>query len=77
MVQGYYRLVGLLMYSKGHHFFADVLDPREHSWLRFDGMVASGAGLPVKSMGRAVMLRGKRYYPTLVVYVRERATEGL
>ena len=70
-VQGSYRLVGMLMYAKGYHFFADVIDPRERRWLRYDGMVAGGVGQPVVPTGGATMHDDHRYYPTLAVYVRE------
>ena len=70
-VQGSYRLVGMLMHAKGYHFFADVIDPRERRWLRYDGMVAGGVGQPVVPTGGATMHGGHRYYPTLAVYVRE------
>ena len=70
MAQGSYRLVGTLMYARGYHFFADVLDPREWRWLRYDGMVADGVAQPVTPTGGAMWHRGKRYYPTCVVYVK-------
>ena len=76
VAQGSYRLVGVLMYAKGFHFFVDVLDARERRWLRYDGMVADGVGQPVEPTGGA-MLHGapgrvpRRYYPTVAVYVRE------
>ena len=70
-MQGSYRLVGMLMYAKGYHFFADVIDPRERRWLRYDGMVAGGVGQPVVPTGGATMHDDHRYYPTLAVYVRE------
>ena len=43
-VQGSYRLVGVLMYATRYHFFADVIDPRERRWLRYDGRVAPARG---------------------------------
>ena len=39
LAQGTYRLVGVLMYARGYHFVADVLDVCERRWLRYDGMV--------------------------------------
>ena len=72
----------MLMYAKGYHFVADVLDPRERRWLRYDGMVHSlsdcphsGVGQPVEPTGGAMMhgVPRKRYYPTLAVYSREGA----
>jgi hypothetical protein len=69
---GRYRLIGLLMYRKGYHFIADVLDPCEVCWLRYDGMDANGVGQPIECTGGAVRHRGGRYYPTMAVYARER-----
>ena len=77
-VQGSYRLVGVLMYAKGYHFFADVIDPRERRWLRYDGRVAGGVGQPTMAggVGQPTM-HGKPgeprryYYPTLAVYVMD------
>jgi len=70
-VQGSYRLVGVLMYAKGYHFFADVIDPRERRWLRYDGRVAGGVGQPVVPTGGATIHGKDRYYPTLAVYVMD------
>ena len=70
-VHGHYRLIGVLMYRKGYHFLADVFDPRERLWLRYDGMHMHGAGQPIEMRGGAVRHVGKRYYPTLAVYARE------
>ena len=69
---GRYRLIGLLMYRKRCHFLADVFDPREQCWLRYDGMDADGVGQPVRCTGGAVRHRGGRYYPIMAVYARER-----
>ena len=69
---GRYRLIGLLMYRKGYHFIADVLDPCEVCWLRYDGMDANGVGQPIECTGGAVRHRGGRYYPTMAVYAKER-----
>ena len=57
---------------KGCHYMADVFDPREQCWLRYDGMDADGVGQPVRCTGGAVRHRGGRYYPIMVVYARER-----
>ena len=45
-VQGSYRLVGILMNAKGDRFFADVIDPRERRWLRYDDMEAEASDSP-------------------------------
>ena len=74
VVQWSYRLVSILMYAKGYHFFADVLDPRERRWLRYDGLVADGVGQPVEPTGGAMRHGQRRYYPTLAVYSREGGT---
>ena len=74
LAQGTYRLVGVLMYARGYHFVADVLDVCERRWLRYDGMVADGVGQPIEPTGGAMMHGhgcGRRYYPTLAVYARE------
>ena len=65
-----YQLVGMLMYSKGYHFFADVLDPCERRWLRYDGAVAGGVGQSIEPTGRAMRHGGRTYYPTIVMYVK-------
>ena len=59
--QGSYRLVGVLMYARGYHFFADVLNPREQRWLRYDGCVAGGVGQPVEPTGGAMRHGQHRY----------------
>ena len=68
-VQGSYRLVGVLMYATRYHFFADVIDPRERRWLRYDGRVAGGVGQPTMH-GKPGEPR-RYYYPTLAVYVMD------
>ena len=73
---GLYKLVGVLMYKRGSHFMADVLDPREECWLRYDGMCANGVGQPIPTPSGAVwhasIPEGKesRFYPILTVYAR-------
>ena len=68
-----YVLVGVLFYRRDYHFFADVCDPSERRWLRYDGMVADGVGQPTPPPGGATQQAGARYYPTALVYVKHTA----
>jgi hypothetical protein len=61
-----YKLVGVLMYKHCVHFHADVLDPCEGQWLRYDGMDEDGVGQPLPSPQGA----DGDYYPVLVMYHR-------
>ena len=69
---GKYMLVALIMYAKGYHYFADVLDPHERRWLRYDGLLAQGVGQPIAPTAGAQIDRGgTRWYPILAVYARQ------
>ena len=59
------------MYAKDFHFFADVLDAHEMHWLRHDGLVADGVAQCIAPPSGAVRCHGRRFYPTLAVYVKQ------
>ena len=60
------------MFQKGVHFIADVYDPREAKWLRFDGMNAGGRGMPIEPSAGRITHNGGRYFPVVAVYVCDR-----
>ena len=71
-----YRLIGLIMYQLDVHFVADVYDPCEARWLRFDGMEAGGRATPIEPTEGRMTHRGGRYFPVLAVYVCEQQPSG-
>lgn len=74
-----YRLVAVLYYQRNTHFIADVLDPRDDCWLRFDGMDPRyhGRGVPVAApTGRTSHLGGS-YFRVVVVYVLNHPDAGV
>lgn len=69
--QACYRLVGVLLFSRAaRHFVADVHDPYEATWLRYDANANAAVGTRVAPPSGRVQHEGATYYPLLLAYVR-------
>ena len=64
----FYELIGVVMYAKDCHFFADVRQPGDGQWLRYDGLSNEGIGVPIQPPRGVVYLSGMRFYPNIVAY---------
>ena len=65
-----YRLVGVLFYAHKYHYIADVHDPFEERWVRYDANFNGGIGVAIQPpVGRA-RHEGCDYYPIALAYVR-------
>ena len=66
------------MYSKGFHFFADVRDPGDGLWWRYDALSEGGeAARTTAPSGTTTHTTGgatRQYFPVLLVYVRTPAS---
>ena len=65
-----YRLVGVLLYAHNYHYIADVHDPVDASWVRYDANANGGIGTPVAPPVGLTHHHGHVYYPIALAYVR-------
>ena len=64
-----YRLVGVLLYSHRYHFIADVYDPHELRWLRYDANFNGGIGVTIEPPSGRPEHKGHSYYAVALAYV--------
>ena len=75
LLQASYRLVGVLLYSYGYHYIADVLDPDGSGWVRYDANSNGAIGWSVEAPTGRVKHEDHSYYAILLAYVRVRGDQ--
>ena len=75
LLQASYRLVGVLLYSHGYHYIADVLDPDGSGWVRYDANSNGAIGWSVEAPTGRVQHEDHSYYAILLAYVRVRGDQ--
>jgi hypothetical protein len=72
---GSYQLVGIILYKKGAHYIADVLDQTARVFVRYDGMHNGGRGVAAGAPGPTGKVQHNgpsagTYFPVLCAYTR-------
>ena len=62
--------MGVLFYSHNYHYIADVYDPFEERWIRYDAISNGGIGVAVAPPTGRLDHRDHAYYPVALAYVR-------
>ena len=60
-------------YAHDYHYIAEVRDPDEAGWLRYDANYHGGIGVPVPPPTGRCEHDGHAYYAIALAYVRVRA----